>query len=125
MPVTIPDKLPASAIAGSAEDHVPPPVLLSVAAAPSQAVTLPEIATGRGLTVMMVVVKQPSGNVYVIDDEPAVMPLTMPDVVPTTATAGVPDDHRPPALVSVIDCPMHTAAGPVVAAGAASTDTVL
>lgn len=57
---------------------------------------------------------------------PGVPPLTIPEAMPMVATAGLALDQDPPevALLSVTDCPGHTLAGPVIAAGRPATVTV-
>ena len=55
------------------------------------------------------------------------MPVTTPVVAFTVAMVGVPLLHDPPlvASVTVIVCPTHTLAGPLIAVGTACTVTVV
>lgn len=64
MPDTTPVDAPAVATLPSPELHVPPPVAsLSVVVAPGHTLNVPVMAAGTGLTVTVVVVKQPVGRI--------------------------------------------------------------
>lgn len=65
------------------------------------------------------VTKQPVGRVYVIMVEPAPIPVTIPVASLTFATDNTLLLQVPPpdVLDSVIVDPLHTLAGPVIAAG--------
>ena len=63
-PVTIPVDAATVAVVDDAVLHVPPTVAFAnVVVAPTQTFVAPVMATGRGLTINVVVVRQPSGNV--------------------------------------------------------------
>lgn len=108
--------------------HVPPAgVLVSDVALPSQTVKEPVIEVGNGLTVIVVVVRQPVGSVYVTTATPEEMPVTMPVEEPTETiepvTPHVPPievDERlavPPTQIAVLP--------PVIAAGSGLTVTIV
>ena len=62
-PETMPVAEPMVATPGVAEDQVPPPASVKVVAAPAHRDREPEMAAGRALTVMIVLVTQPVGSV--------------------------------------------------------------
>jgi hypothetical protein len=114
--------------------HVPPlTVFVSVIVNPVHTIEGPLIvpADSAGFTVTTVVADaehpKPLVTLYDIVDVPIATPDTIPDVVPTVATAGVLLLHVPPvvALDSVVVEPAQTFNVPVIAAtvGLAFTDT--
>jgi len=107
MPATTPDDDPTPAIAGAPDVHTPPvgePVRFIVA--PVQTVFSPVI-TGVGFTVIVIEVKHPVGNVYVIVTTPGATAVTVPDAEPTVAILVLLLVQTPPngLLVSVIISP--------------------
>jgi hypothetical protein len=102
----------------------PPPVteLESKIFTPGQVGTLPAIAGGKGLTVIVRIAVHPTPNVYVITDVPNEIPDTTPPVS-ILATDTLLLVHVPPAvaLVSEPVVPKHTDADPAIAAGNACT----
>jgi len=106
---------------------VPPAgVVVSVVVAPRQAILMPVIAEGLGVTVTTAAVLQPA-TVYRIVVVPDVMPPTTPVVEPTVPIPGdellqVPPDE---VLANVVVYPAHTSNVPVTAAVAGFTVTVL
>jgi len=124
-PVTTPPAV-IVATAGVALLHVPPPVAsLNVVVDPSHTFNVPVIAAGIGLTVTVLVTKQPVPKVYDITDVPPDTPVITPPAV-IVATAGVALLHVPPPVASlkVVVEPAHTVAVPVMAAGNGFTVTV-
>ena len=118
MPVTKPvAEITATPVA--VEFHAPDAAgSLSETAPPAQIVEAPEIepATGNGFTVtarVAVAVPQLFVTVKLIVDVPVYIPKTLP-VVPTVATAVVPELHTPPAAGSLsnVPAPEHTTAVP-------------
>jgi hypothetical protein len=87
-------------------DQVPPPVLVKVVVAPTHTTGIPDIAVGKGLTVMANVAK-PVVAVYVITAVPVDMPVSTPVLDPIVAIPGAVLLHVPPivALESVVDKP--------------------
>jgi len=122
-PVTVPPVSDTAIIVYSV-DHVPPPASLSVIDEPTHKGTFPEIASGKGFTVIVVVVIQPVGNVYVIVAVPVALPVTTPD---GDTEAVAPDElaHVPPAVASLsaVVSPTHTFMVPVMPAGKGFTVT--
>lgn len=107
--------------------QVPPEVAsLSVIVDPSHTAVLPVIVAGNGLTVTVVLVLQPVGNVYVITDVPVATPVTTPEEEPTVAIPVLPLVHVPPdeVLLNVVVDPTHTFVVPVMVAGNGFTVTV-
>jgi hypothetical protein len=100
--------------------------LVKLVVDPTQTVSDPPIASGKGLTVTVVVVIQPVVRVYVIVAVPGVMPVTTLLTEPIVATAVLPLVHVPPvvALASVVVSPTHTAVPPVIAAGSGLIVTI-
>ena len=99
-----------------------PPVIgsLSVTHVPTHRAVGPRIVVGDGLTHTVVVFWQPVLNVYIIGVQPKVVPpVSTPDTGSMVAMAGRLLVQPPPgvASLSVIVLPMHTAVGPVIAAG--------
>lgn len=77
--------------------HVPPPVpSLRVVVAPSHTLMIPVIATGIGNTLIVAVVRQPVGSIYVMTAVPAALPVTIPVIEPTDATVALLLVHVPP-----------------------------
>ena len=108
--------------------HVPPDGLEdNVVALPTHTFIVPVIDDGIGLTVNVVVVRQPVGNVYVISGVPEATPVTIPELVPTVASVTLLLNHVPPgvASVSVVVKPMHTLSVPDIAAGNGLTVTTV
>ena len=63
LPVTTPEDEPMDAIAGSLLVHIPPDTpSVSVVVNPRPTALMPEMAVGSGVTVTMVVTKQPAPN---------------------------------------------------------------
>jgi hypothetical protein len=117
-PVTSPEEL-IVATAGVELLHVPPAVTsLSVVVDPWQTEEVPAIAAGKGLTVTVLVIKQPVGIVYEITDVPPDIPVTTPEEL-IVATASVALLQVPPgvASLSVVVDPAQTVDVPVIAAG--------
>jgi len=99
--------------------HTPPvgvAVKATVLPAHTTVPTVEPDITGVGLTVTMVVAKQPLGIVYVITAVPGLTPVTMPEAEPTVAIPGDPDVHVPPDGVPVrlVVDPTQTTDGPVI-----------
>ena len=89
---------------GSLVLHIPPPgTSLSNTFAPRQIWEGPFIVPGLGnaVTVTIVVVKHPAGNVYVITEVPTDTAVITPDSRPIGATAGVPEIQVPSLTASV------------------------
>jgi len=88
---------------------------------------VPVITVGNGFTVIVVVTKQPPGNVYVITAVPGEIPVTTPVSEPIVAIEGEPELQTPPPgeLLRLIEEPTHTADGPVIAVGAGYTVIVI
>ena len=117
-PVTIPDDEPTVALPLPAL-HAPLPVLsLSVVPEPAHTIALPVIIDGSGLTVTTAVALQPVVNAYVINEVPAITPVTNPVALPTL-TAPAPALHTPPLTLSfnVVVNPAHTLSVPVITVG--------
>jgi hypothetical protein len=126
MPVTIPDEAPTVVIVKLLLLQLPPVVAsFKVIVEPWQKAMLPVIAAGKGLTVMVRVIMQPVGAVYVMFVVPAATPLTIPLETPTVAAAVLLLPQVPPAmvLVSVEVAPIHTEAGPPIVGGIGFTVT--
>jgi hypothetical protein len=123
MPVAIPEVELIGAIPLFMLAQVPPDMVLnSVVEFPLQNASEPVMAGGVAYIVTTFVTLQPNGDVYVIIEVPAVMPVTTPPV--TTQPPGN-TDHIPPAPEpSVVEVPSHTVAAPVMAAGKGFTVTV-
>jgi hypothetical protein len=117
-PVTIPVDEPIVAIPAAPLLHVPPGVAsLNVTVLPWHTVAGPEIGAGKGLTVSVLVVLQPVGNLNVMIVVPATMPVTIPEREPIEA-APVLLVHVPlPTSVSVTVPPTHTVNGPEIGDG--------
>src|SRR3569833_1521277 len=97
--VTIPLEDPTVAIVTLLLVHVPPPGMpVSVTVLPAHIVVpaaYPRIR-GVGFTVTTVVAKQPLGIIYVITAVPTLIPVTIPELEPTVAMPGEPEDQVPP-----------------------------
>ena len=121
MPVTIP--VPASTVAAAVLLllQVPPVIaFVIVTVAPTQPEAGPAIADGAPVTLTVAVVLQPVPSVYVITAVPTPMPLTIPVLELTVATAALLLVHDSPgvvALVSAVVLPLHTVVLPMIAAG--------
>jgi len=127
-PLTTPVADPTDAIVKSLLLHVPPAVpSASVDVAATQALGVPNIAPGSGLTSKLVVTRHPVPRVYVIDAVPWDTPVTTPVDSPTVATAALLVDHVPPAVPSPSDVvePTQTTGIPVIDSGIEFTVTVL
>jgi hypothetical protein len=97
-PVTMP-VLAMVATAGVLLLQVPPGSELDkVVVEPRQAINIPVIAPGVGVTVTTATVLQPA-TVYSIEAVPGATPVTMPVDDPTVATVGAVLLQVPPALV--------------------------
>jgi hypothetical protein len=88
------------------------------------------IGVPDAVTVTTIVAAQPDADVYLISVVPVVRPVTSPvvaDAVETVATPASALLHTRPAvaLVSVVELPMHIELVPVIAAGEASTVTIV
>jgi len=115
-PVTTPVAEPTTATAVFPLLHVPPPVVLfNVLAAPAHIVIVPVIADGGSATVITSVPWQLPPRLYVIEEVPAVIPITIPEERPTVATDVSLLAHVPPlnVLLNVVVAPMHTEERPV------------
>ncbi len=110
-PVTKPAALPTVAIVVSELDQLPVSGVLENKVVPStHAVDVPVIDAGTGLTVTIIVRRQPVAAMrYVTVATPAETPVTMPLVEPTV-TADVEADHKPPVVgvLSVMLLPAQT-----------------
>ncbi len=85
-PVAVPDVEPIVAIPVLELLHTPPEVAsVSVVVLPTVTLSVPDIAAGFGLTVMVVATLQPVDNVYDITAVPGVTPVTIPVVEPIVA----------------------------------------
>jgi hypothetical protein len=125
-PVTIPVEEPTIAISVLPLLQVPPTERsLSDVVVPVQILVAPVIKPGSGLTVTVIVVKQPEPIVYVIVSTPADTPLTTPVLKPTEATDRLPLVQWPPEAVSLsaVVEPTHTDLIPVIPEGLAYTVT--
>jgi hypothetical protein len=125
LPVTIPPVAVTSATVVLLLLHAPPPVLLaSVTFSATQIATLPpDIAAGKGLTVMFLICWQPVPSVYVIIAVPASTPIAVPVEEPMTATAVLLLLHVPPAglLVNAVVESTHKSELPDIVAGSGCT----
>jgi hypothetical protein len=84
-----------------AELHLPPAdVLVTVIVDLKQTKVGPPMLAGNGLTVTVVVMKQPAGKVYVIVAVVGATKVTNPVVAFTVATAVLLDVHVPPETLS-------------------------
>jgi hypothetical protein len=123
-PVTMPVDEPTPAMPEMLERHVPPPVISeSVVVSPEQTIEAPVIAAGKGFIVTVVAVLQPVGSIYDMIAVPAETPVTMPEILPTTAMPVDAELHRPPevASVSVVVRPVQIAVVPAMATGGVLT----
>ena len=119
----------ADATEAGVADHVPPDVAsLRVIVAPSGHTLLgPVIAAGNGLTVTTAVAGEPQPSLYII----VVVPVETVEIVPLEAPiVATPVElllHTPPFGLSdkVILEPIHTVPGPLMADGAATTETTI
>lgn len=110
-PDTIPVDKPTVAVPVLLLVHVPPGVAsASVVVELTQMLLTPVGTAGVVLTVTTTVAKQPPPNVYVIVGVPAATPVTIPEELPTVASARLLLVHVPPetALVNVVVNPTHT-----------------
>jgi hypothetical protein len=91
-----------------------------------QALSVPLIAAGDGLTVTTAVLVQPvDANANVMFEVPAATPVTTPSLLPISAMVALPELHvpAPDELVSVVVSNGQTLKVPPIAAGAAFTVT--
>ena len=96
-PLTIPDDVPTVATAVLLLLHVPPiALLLNVVVDDWHTVIVPVIDPASGVTLTGLVAAEPQPVLYVIVAVPPLTPLTMPDDVPTVATAVLLLLHVPP-----------------------------
>ena len=108
--------------------HVPAAVVeLNDVVNPTHTESIPVIAFGFGLTVTIVVARQPVASSYVTVDVPAILAVTMvvaPPVVPAV-TSPLLLLHVPAAVVELNEVvkPTHTASTPVIAFGFGFTVT--
>lgn len=129
-PVTIPVD-PMVAIEVLVLVHVPPPVLfVSVVVDPAHTLAVPPIAAGDEFTnTVRVSASEPHPfvTVYVIIDDPAPTPVTIPVPDPIVATDGEPLVHTPPVteLVSVVVCPVQTNDAPAIVSTTGTGLTVI
>lgn len=110
----------------TAEDHVPPGVvLLNVVVCPTHVVSVPVTGFGLAFTITVTVLVQPVPTVYVIVAVPGTTPVTIPVVGPTVAMVVALDVHAPPVGVqlSVVVDPTHTFGLPVIIPGNENTVT--
>jgi hypothetical protein len=85
----------------------------------------PTIGNGKGLTVIMVVIEQPVGKVYVIMDVPGRIAVAKPDDEPIDTIAPELLVHRPPPpSVRVALWPVHRVPLTVMAPGCGLTVTI-
>lgn len=126
-PVMSPEVRPAVATPVLLLVQLPPLIAsLSVMVVATHSADAPIIAVGEGLTVTVVVVTQPVGNVYTIVVEPRLPPVTIPVVRPMVATVVALLVQVPPPLFdSVMLAPIHTAEAPDMADGSGLTVNVL
>ena len=98
-----------------------PPVTVSpkLVFAPVQMDVIPVSGVGAVATLTVVVAKQPVPSRYEITDVPTATPVTIPVLPPAVAIPVLRLVQVPPEVpsLSVIDCPAHTAPGPVIATG--------
>ena len=98
--------------------HVPPVTGCDrLVVAPAQIVAVPVMAAATLLIVTWVLLVQPAPTVYMMLASPALTPDTTPVVRFTLALSAASLLHVPPdvALLSVVVCPTHTTAVPVLA----------
>jgi len=114
--VTTPEDAPIFATDVVPLAHVPPAgVLVRVDVLPSQIDNVPDIVVGSGFTVIVVVVMQAVGSVYVTTDTPALLPVTIPVVAPTDSIDPVAPQVPPDvADERVILPPTHMAVLPPI-----------
>jgi hypothetical protein len=128
VPATTPLTTPAAvivAIVALLLVQLPPAgALPSAVVLPTQTSATPLITDGSPLTVTVVCLEQPVGNVYIIVAVPDIIPDTTP-VLDIVATLVLVDTHTPPVVVldSVIVSPSHTCVGPAILAGSGFTTT--
>jgi hypothetical protein len=117
--------VPTAAIEGALLLHVPPRDADESTAEPVKQIDVkPVMDAGIADTVIAFVTEQ-LPNEYVITVVPEAMPVTVPDAS-TEPAAGKLLDHVPtPVLLSEMLLPVHTASGPVIAAGGATTVIVV
>lgn len=91
-------------------------MLLNEIVWPVHTVEDPEIADGELLMVMVVVVVQPDGVIYVTADVPGATPVTTPVAEPIVAIAGTAEIHVPPVTGLLSDelAPTHSVVIPVM-----------
>lgn len=124
-PVTTPELEPIVAIDGALLVHVPPPEFVSVVVLPTHTRSVPPMADGADITVIVRVAAQPVGSVYVISAVPVATAVTRPVVDPIVATAVLLLVHVPPGieLVSVVVLPAHNELSPDIGASALTVTT--
>jgi hypothetical protein len=110
------------------ELHDPPVVAHDIDAdKPWQIAGGPVTGNGNGFTVIILVTKQPVGNIYEMVTVPVETLVTIPEEEPTVATEVLLLLHVPPLYVSpsVMAYPRHTEEAPVMAAGCKFIVTVV
>ena len=121
MPETIPEEVPTVATEGLLLLQLPLAASsLNVVVPPAQTVRRPIIDKGVGFTVITFVALQPvNDEVNVITGAPVVNPVTIPEVDPTLAIAGLLLLQVPGTLASVnaTGTPVHTGTTPEIGAG--------
>lgn len=97
--------------------HMPPVVvLLSVADVPWHIVVVPPISAGRAFIVTIIWAAHPVIDTNVMDEVPAIRPLTMP-AEPIVATVVLLLLHVPLPSASVVVLPAHAVGMPLIAGG--------
>ena len=131
VPATRPETTPNGstvAIARAPDVHVPAALsLVNAVLEPAHTESVPDIASGIGLTVIVAEVMQPVPRVYMIVATPWVIPVTAPAVPVPTPTVTSVLLHEPPEVASVrmiVDA-TQTAEGPPMLPGFALTVTSL
>ena len=126
-PVTMPEELPAVATAVLLLLHVPPATVLCKAVVPPAHTVSEPVIGATGFTVMVVVIEQPPGDVYLITEVPGNIPVTTPEDDPIVAIVVEPLVQVPPvtASVRVIVLPWQTDDGPVMPGSSGRTVTVI
>ena len=125
MPFTTPVEELTVAIVALPLLHVPPVAAFAIAVVcPIQTVDTPEFAGKLGLTVTIVVLKQPFPDVYVITAVPTPTPVITPVPV-IVATDVLPLLQLQPgvAVESVVEVPRQITTVPEIAAGSGFTVT--
>jgi hypothetical protein len=129
-PVTTPDVRLILATPVAELVHAPPLEVVVIALEePWHICEAPVINAGIALTDTATDLLQPAGSIYVINAEPAPIPVTTPVAGSTEATVAALDVQPPPVTVfaSVVVCPWHITVPPitVIAAGIGFTVTIV